>query len=106
MVWTVRSASQLAACIERTAAPCLSLRAVISRGALRVRSLAHLPLSAAELSRQIGSYHVDLSIDTVVEAVVSLFSLAVSGGVRPRFKAHGGTISENLALQVGFPSCL
>ena len=57
--------------------------------------------SAADLSCQIGSYHVDLSMDTVVEAVVALFSLAVSGGVRPRFKAHGGTIAENLALQAG-----
>ncbi|GIL46495.1 hypothetical protein Vafri_3475, partial [Volvox africanus] len=51
------------------------------------------------LCEQIGAYHLSLSIDSVVEAVVGLFAAAVTGGRRPAFKAHGGTTAENLALQ-------
>ncbi|GIL71251.1 hypothetical protein Vretifemale_1851 [Volvox reticuliferus] len=51
------------------------------------------------LCEQVGAYHLSLSIDSVVEAVVGLFTMAVSGGRRPAFKAHGGTTAENLALQ-------
>ncbi len=57
-------------------------------------------LRAKALADQIGGYHLSLTIDTVVEAVVSLFTAAVTGGRRPRFRAHGGTNAENLALQV------
>lgn len=47
---------------------------------------------------QVGSYHLDLDIDYVVEALVATFSVLM--GRRPRFTAHGGTREENLALQV------
>jgi hypothetical protein len=44
-----------------------------------------------------ASYHVDLNMDSIVTAVRHLFGLVT--GVRPQFRAHGGTAAENLALQ-------
>ncbi|KAJ7733229.1 hypothetical protein DFH07DRAFT_871007 [Mycena maculata] len=52
---------------------------------------------AKQLSEAIGSYHVDLNMDSVVTAVRHLFGLVT--GTRPQFRAHGGTAAENLALQ-------
>lgn len=52
---------------------------------------------AKELSEVIGSYHVDLNMDNLVSAVVTLFE--VSTGKRPIFKIFGGSQTENLALQ-------
>ncbi|TPX32426.1 NAD+ synthase (glutamine-hydrolysing) [Synchytrium microbalum] len=49
------------------------------------------------LSDRIGSYHVDLNMDTVVAAVMALFTLVT--GAAPKFKVYGGTERENLALQ-------
>ncbi|KAK2463654.1 hypothetical protein APHAL10511_004405 [Amanita phalloides] len=52
---------------------------------------------AEALAKAIGSYHIDLNMDTVVTAVHSLFSFVT--GMRPRFRARGGSNAENLALQ-------
>jgi NAD+ synthase (glutamine-hydrolysing) len=52
---------------------------------------------AKDLSNAIGSYHIDLNMDTVVASVQSLFSLVTNK--TPRFKVHGGSNPENLALQ-------
>ncbi|KAL5633160.1 hypothetical protein ACGC1H_003600 [Rhizoctonia solani] len=52
---------------------------------------------AKALSEAIGSYHLDLNMDSLVTAVRNLF--AVVTGHRPQFRAHGGTNAENLALQ-------
>ncbi|KAJ7180584.1 hypothetical protein C8R46DRAFT_1069892 [Mycena filopes] len=52
---------------------------------------------AKQLSEAIGSYHVDLNMDSIVTAVRHLFGLVT--GARPQFRAHGGTAAENLALQ-------
>ena len=52
---------------------------------------------AKDLARAIGSYHVDLNIDTVTTAMTTLFTTATS--FEPRFNAHGGSKAENLALQ-------
>ncbi|GAB1518192.1 glutamine-dependent NAD(+) synthetase [Rhizoctonia solani] len=52
---------------------------------------------AKALSEAIGSYHVDLNMDSLVTAVRNLF--AVVTGHRPQFRAHGGSNAENLALQ-------
>ncbi|THU97748.1 glutamine-dependent NAD(+) synthetase with GAT domain-containing protein [Dendrothele bispora CBS 962.96] len=49
------------------------------------------------LSQAIGSYHVDLNMDSVVSSVVNLFSFVT--GVKPQFRVHGGSAAENLALQ-------
>lgn len=43
------------------------------------------------------SYHVSLSIDPAVRAVIGIFSLVT--GRSPLFAAHGGSNRENLALQ-------
>ncbi|EJD43706.1 glutamine-dependent NAD(+) synthetase with GAT domain-containing protein [Auricularia subglabra TFB-10046 SS5] len=52
---------------------------------------------AKELANAIGSYHVDLNMDSVVTAVRNLFTMVT--GAKPRFKVHGGSNAENLALQ-------
>jgi hypothetical protein len=43
------------------------------------------------------SYHTDLNMDTVVTALRTLFQVMTR--VRPRFRLHGGSGAENLALQ-------
>ena len=43
------------------------------------------------------SYHTDLNMDTVVTALRNLFGFVT--GVKPQFRAHGGSAAENLALQ-------
>ncbi|SCU84875.1 LAMI_0C09252g1_1 [Lachancea mirantina] len=50
-----------------------------------------------ELSKVIGSYHVDLNMDSVVSSVTSLFEVAT--GKKPIYKIFGGSQIENLALQ-------
>lgn len=52
---------------------------------------------AKDLANAIGSYHVDLDIDTVTGAIHTLFTTVT--GKNPRFKMFGGTPTENLALQ-------
>ena len=52
---------------------------------------------AKDLAHDIGSYHIDLNMDIVVTAIRQLFSLVT--GVSPKFKVHGGSDAENLALQ-------
>ncbi|KAG2747839.1 hypothetical protein P692DRAFT_20875169 [Suillus brevipes Sb2] len=44
-----------------------------------------------------SSYHVDLNMDTLVTSVRDLFAFVT--GMRPQFRAHGGSGAENLALQ-------
>lgn len=46
---------------------------------------------------QSTSYHINLNMDTVVTSVRDLFAFVT--GIRPNFRAHGGTAAENLALQ-------
>lgn len=60
-------------------------------------SSAETRARAKELSEKIGSYHVDLNMDTLVAAVVSVFEVAT--GKKPIFKIFGGSQTENLALQ-------
>lgn len=52
---------------------------------------------AKELAAKIGSYHVDMNMDTLVSAVITVFEVAT--GHRPVFKVFGGSVTENLALQ-------
>ncbi|KAK0202995.1 hypothetical protein DFS33DRAFT_1344182 [Desarmillaria ectypa] len=52
---------------------------------------------AKYLSEAIGSYHIDLNMDSLVTAVRNLFGFIT--GVKPQFRAHGGSSAENLALQ-------
>lgn len=52
---------------------------------------------AKDLAADIGAYHIDLNMDIVVRAIIALFSTVT--GSTPRFRVHGGTPAENLALQ-------
>ncbi|KAK6204428.1 glutamine-dependent NAD(+) synthetase [Scheffersomyces amazonensis] len=52
---------------------------------------------AKELAKKIGAYHIDLNMDTLVGAVISVFEVAT--GKKPIFKIFGGSQTENLALQ-------
>lgn len=52
---------------------------------------------AKALSRDIGAYHVDLNMDSVVTALTNMFTLVTD--FRPHFTVHGGSKSEGLALQ-------
>ena len=49
------------------------------------------------LAGDIGAYHKDLSIDSVVGALTSLFTTVTK--FTPQFRVHGGSNTENLALQ-------
>ncbi|KAF8507701.1 hypothetical protein JB92DRAFT_3083999 [Gautieria morchelliformis] len=49
------------------------------------------------LAEAIGSYHVDLNMESVVTAFRQLFNFVT--GSRPRFRVNGGSRAENLALQ-------
>ena len=52
---------------------------------------------AKKLAQQIGSYHLNVNIDSIVAAMLSLFIRLTQK--TPRFKVEGGTASENTALQ-------
>ncbi len=52
---------------------------------------------AKQLTDQIGSYHLNVNIDSVVAALYSLF-VGITGKT-PKFKVEGGTAGENNALQ-------
>lgn len=52
---------------------------------------------ARRLGDTIGSYHLSITIDLMVEAVIKVFTLTTS--MTPRFSVHGGTMTEDLALQ-------
>ncbi|KAJ1941930.1 glutamine-dependent NAD(+) synthetase, partial [Linderina pennispora] len=52
---------------------------------------------AKQLASAVGSYHVDLNMDSVVSAIVMLFTLVT--GLTPKYAVHGGSNAENLALQ-------
>lgn len=52
---------------------------------------------AKRLGEAIGAYHMSIKIDLMVEAVIKVF--ARTTGRTPQFSVHGGTMSEDLALQ-------
>lgn len=52
---------------------------------------------AKALAADIGAYHIDMNIDTVVSALTNLFTAVTN--FQPRFAVHGGTFAENAALQ-------
>ncbi|XP_073305879.1 glutamine-dependent NAD(+) synthetase [Primulina huaijiensis] len=52
---------------------------------------------AKVLAEEIGSWHLDVSIDGVVSSFLSLFQTLT--GKRPRYKVDGGSDAENLGLQ-------
>lgn len=52
---------------------------------------------AKALAEAIGAYHVDMNMDVVVSAVTTLFTSLF--GLSLRYKVHGGSSAENIALQ-------
>eukprot|EP00047_Mylnosiga_fluctuans_P012117 m.24499 g.24499 ORF g.24499 m.24499 type:complete len:713 (+) comp4024_c0_seq2:1253-3391(+) len=62
-----------------------------------VNSSAKTRQLAQALADQIGSYHATFAIDTITSAIVTVFS--AFSGKQPQFKVHGGTHTENIALQ-------
>ncbi|XP_047341843.1 glutamine-dependent NAD(+) synthetase isoform X2 [Impatiens glandulifera] len=52
---------------------------------------------AKVLAEEIGSWHLDVAIDSVVSSFLSMFEILT--GSRPRYKIDGGSNTENLALQ-------
>jgi NAD+ synthase (glutamine-hydrolysing) len=52
---------------------------------------------AKAIAEQVGAYHMDVNIDSVVGSLVNAFE--VMTGKRPRYRVHGGSNAENLALQ-------
>jgi NAD+ synthase (glutamine-hydrolysing) len=52
---------------------------------------------AGELAKFVGCYHIDCSIDSVIDSFLSVFFAAMN--FAPIFKLYGGTNQENLALQ-------
>ena len=52
---------------------------------------------AKQLAKDIGAVHTDLNMDTVITALVTLFTMVTN--FTPKFKVHGGSNTENLALQ-------
>ncbi|XP_038875302.1 glutamine-dependent NAD(+) synthetase isoform X2 [Benincasa hispida] len=52
---------------------------------------------AKVLAHEIGSWHLDVSIDGIVSAFLSLFQTLT--GKRPQYKVDGGSNIENLGLQ-------
>ena len=52
---------------------------------------------AQRLSEHVGSYHLSISIDVMVSAVLSVFTTTMK--MTPRYVLHGGTSTEDLALQ-------
>uniref|UniRef100_A0A0C9PUQ9 Glutamine-dependent NAD(+) synthetase n=1 Tax=Fopius arisanus TaxID=64838 RepID=A0A0C9PUQ9_9HYME len=52
---------------------------------------------ASQLASQIGSYHLSIVIDTAITAVLGIFQQVAK--MTPKFRVHGGSPRENLALQ-------
>jgi len=50
-----------------------------------------------KLTQSGNSYHTDFNMDLVVTAVRDLFARVTN--IKPKFKVHGGSQAENLALQ-------
>jgi NAD+ synthase (glutamine-hydrolysing) len=61
-----------------------------------VSPIYHFPESISQPDGNI-SYHTDVNMDRIVTALRTLFQVVT--GVRPRFRVHGGSDAENLALQ-------
>lgn len=52
---------------------------------------------AKDLSKVLNSYHTDLNIDSIVTAMLGVFTAVTS--FTPRFRTQGGTVAEGLSLQ-------
>ena len=84
-VWIPKSSQDIANCVLHTT----YMGTVNSSSITKSR--------AQRLAACIGSYHLSISIDGMVSAVISVFVGTMS--LTPRYVVHGGTNTEDLALQ-------
>jgi NAD+ synthase (glutamine-hydrolysing) len=84
--WMPQSAQELNNCILHT----------VYLGMAK-QSSAETRSRAKRLAAATGAYFLDMDIDNVFDAQKDLLKQAT--GFEPRFKVHGGTETENLALQ-------
>jgi NAD+ synthase (glutamine-hydrolysing) len=54
---------------------------------------------AAALAQEVGAWHCALDIGAIVDAALQVLVSVFGEARRPRFRAHGGSNAENLALQ-------
>jgi len=67
---------------------------------LGTKNSSHLTRDrAAKLAGATGAYHSPLYIDAIVDAVLHVFSTLTPSPPTPRFLVHGGSATEDLALQ-------
>lgn len=52
---------------------------------------------ASVLANQLGSYHLEINIDSAVSSLLGIFNAVT--GLTPKFRSHGGCARQNLALQ-------
>lgn len=52
---------------------------------------------AKKVAQEVGSYHLDVTVDELVDAYSVVFKQV--SGKKPQFKTHGGSFTENIALQ-------
>ncbi|EME39320.1 hypothetical protein DOTSEDRAFT_56743 [Dothistroma septosporum NZE10] len=64
---------------------------------MQQQSSAETRSRAKELAAAIGAHHIDTNIDPMVQSLHSVVSGILE--FEPRFKVHGGSQAENLALQ-------
>lgn len=64
---------------------------------MKEQSSAETRNRAKDLAKAIGAHHINMNIDVVFNAVRTLISETLN--FQPKFTVHGGTVSENLALQ-------
>lgn len=54
---------------------------------------------ASDLAEELGAWHASINITSVVQAALRLLTTVFGEAKRPRFRVHGGSPRENLALQ-------
>ncbi|TQV97743.1 hypothetical protein V2A60_006526 [Cordyceps javanica] len=64
---------------------------------MEVQSSKETRQRAKDLSARIGAYHQDVNIDGMFHAAKDVLTQAT--GFTPKFKVHGGSYTQNLALQ-------
>jgi NAD+ synthase (glutamine-hydrolysing) len=84
-IWLPKSSQEIANCVLHTTYMGTENSSAITKS------------RAQRLSDRIGSYHLSITIDGMVSAVLSVFTTTMK--MTPRYMLHGGTHTEDLALQ-------
>jgi len=93
----IEDAQRLAGCVPKTPQElCDKIFHTVYMGMAR-QSSKETRSRAERLAKDIGAFHTDMDIDDVFNAEKDLLTRAT--GFTPNFKVHGGSQTENLALQ-------